>query len=102
MGTDRALRSYLVRASEPVLAELPEDLAVAAGRLLPPRVRKASQLSKRTNDLVIGPCGPVRLDAIVTGFENMFFTDQVDHSHAYKDALVAFGNNNQREDHANL
>lgn len=34
MGTDRALRSHLVRASEPVSSELPGDLAVAAGRLL--------------------------------------------------------------------
>ena len=34
MGTDRALRSHLVKASEPVSAELPGDLAVAAGRLL--------------------------------------------------------------------
>lgn len=33
MGTDRALRTHVVRASEPVLAELPGDLAVAAGRL---------------------------------------------------------------------
>lgn len=33
-GTDRVLRSYLARASEPVSAELPGDLAVAAGRLL--------------------------------------------------------------------
>jgi hypothetical protein len=33
-GTDRALRTRLVRASEPVSAELPGDLAVAAGRLL--------------------------------------------------------------------
>ena len=32
----------------------------------------------------------------------MFFTDQVDHPHAYKGTLVAFGNDNQREDHANL
>ena len=39
--------------------------------------------------------------AIRSRFENMFFTDQVDDSHAYKDALVAFGNDNQREDHAN-
>ena len=34
IGTDRALRSYLIKASEPVSAELPGDLAVAAGRLL--------------------------------------------------------------------
>ena len=34
VGTDRSLRSHLVRASEPVSAELPGDLAVAAGRLL--------------------------------------------------------------------
>jgi hypothetical protein len=34
MGTDRVLRSHLVKASEPVSAELPGDLAVAAGRLL--------------------------------------------------------------------
>jgi ABC-type transport auxiliary lipoprotein component len=34
METDRTLRSHLVRASEPVSAELPGDLAVAAGRLL--------------------------------------------------------------------
>jgi hypothetical protein len=34
MGTDRALRSHLVRASEPVSTELPGDLAIAAGRLL--------------------------------------------------------------------
>ena len=34
IGTDRTLRSHLVRASEPVSAELPGDLAVAAGRLL--------------------------------------------------------------------
>jgi len=33
-GTDRALGTRLVRASEPVSAELPGDLAVAAGRLL--------------------------------------------------------------------
>lgn len=33
-GTDRSLRTYLVRASEPVSAELPGDLALAAGRLL--------------------------------------------------------------------
>lgn len=34
MEADRALRSHLVRASEPVSAELPGDLAAAAGRLL--------------------------------------------------------------------
>jgi hypothetical protein len=34
MGTDRALRSHLVKASEPVSAELPGDLAASAGRLL--------------------------------------------------------------------
>lgn len=34
IGTDRALRSHLVRASEPVSAELPGDLAVAGARLL--------------------------------------------------------------------
>lgn len=33
-GIDRALRTHLVRASEPVSAELPGDLALAAGRLL--------------------------------------------------------------------
>ena len=33
-GTDRALLTHLVRASEPVSAELPGDLALAAGRLL--------------------------------------------------------------------
>src|SRR6516164_8401074 len=47
-------------------------------------------------------CGTVSLDAVVTGFENVFLTNQVDHSHAYEGALVAFGNDNQREDHANL
>lgn len=34
MQTDRTLRSHLVKASEPVSAELPGDLAVATGRLL--------------------------------------------------------------------
>ena len=34
MGTDRALRSHVVKASQPVSAELPGDLADAAGRLL--------------------------------------------------------------------
>jgi hypothetical protein len=33
-GTDRALLTHLVRASEPVSSELPGDLALAAGRLL--------------------------------------------------------------------
>lgn len=62
-----------------------------------------SKLATRNpSSLVICPCGPVSLDAVVAGFENMFFTDQVDHSHAYKGALVAFGNDNHREDHANL
>ena len=34
MGTDRAVRTQLVRASEPVSSDLPGNLAVAAGRLL--------------------------------------------------------------------
>jgi len=34
MGTNRTVSSHVVRASEPVSAELPGDLAVAAGRLL--------------------------------------------------------------------
>ena len=33
-GTDRVVHSQVVRASEPVSAELPDDLAAAAGRLL--------------------------------------------------------------------
>jgi hypothetical protein len=33
-GTDRVLQTQVVRASEPVSAELPGDLAAAAGRLL--------------------------------------------------------------------
>lgn len=34
IGTDRELRSHLVRASEPVSAELPGNLAAAASRIL--------------------------------------------------------------------
>jgi len=34
MGTDRALRSHLVEASEPLSGELPANVAVASGRLL--------------------------------------------------------------------
>ena len=33
-GTDRAVHTHLVRASEPVSSDLPGNLAVAAGRLL--------------------------------------------------------------------
>jgi hypothetical protein len=33
-STDRAIHSQVVRASEPVSAELPGDLAASAGRLL--------------------------------------------------------------------
>ena len=33
-GTDRVVHTHMVRASEPVSAELPGDLAAAAGRLL--------------------------------------------------------------------
>ena len=33
-GTDRVVHTQVVRASEPVSAELPGDLAAAAGRLL--------------------------------------------------------------------
>ena len=33
-GTDRAIRTQVVRSSEPVSAALPGDLAAAAGRLL--------------------------------------------------------------------
>jgi hypothetical protein len=33
-GTDRGVQTYMVRGSEPVSAELPGDLAAAAGRLL--------------------------------------------------------------------
>jgi hypothetical protein len=34
MGTDRVVHLHLVRASEPVSAELPGNIAVAAGRLM--------------------------------------------------------------------
>jgi hypothetical protein len=33
-GTDRGVRAQIVRASEPLAAEFPGDLAAAAGRLL--------------------------------------------------------------------
>ena len=33
-GADRVVHTHIVRANEPVSAELPGDLAVAAGRLL--------------------------------------------------------------------
>jgi hypothetical protein len=34
IGVDRAVHTEMIRASEPVSAELPGDLADAAGRLL--------------------------------------------------------------------
>lgn len=50
IGTDRALRSHLVRASEPVSGELPGDLAIAAGRLLHHLASEGVAVVKRTND----------------------------------------------------
>ena len=50
MGTDRALRSRVVRASEPVSAELPGDLAVVAGRLLRHLASEGVAVINGTND----------------------------------------------------
>ena len=48
-GTDRIIHTHLVRASEPVSADLPGDLAVASGRLLR---RLASEGLQRATDTV--------------------------------------------------
>ena len=50
VGTDRALRSHLVEASEPVSAELPGDLAVASGRLLRHIASEGVAFVQETND----------------------------------------------------
>ena len=50
MGTDRTLRSHLARASEPVSAELPGDLAAAAGRLLRRLASEGVAVIKTNND----------------------------------------------------
>jgi hypothetical protein len=58
-GTDRVVHTQVVRASEPVSAELPGNLAAAAGRLLR---RLASEGVERTARAALRP--PVRDDRL--------------------------------------
>jgi hypothetical protein len=51
-GTDRIIHTHLVRASEPVSADLPGDLAVASGRLFR---RLASEGLQRATDTLGAP-----------------------------------------------
>ena len=51
-GTDRIIRTQVVRASEPVSADLPGDLAIASGRLLR---RLASEGLQRATDTLGAP-----------------------------------------------